>query len=257
MSTRRMPLAMRAAFQDLFLVTYAVAPDVLGRLLPPAIHPWVHGGRSYISIVVGNLRGMAPRPIPETFGTNYYQIVYRAVVAIRPREGPERRGVYFLRSDANDPVMSFFGNRLTEFRFHYFHTGAIGMFRRNDRVLVSVESKDGGGDLVVCMANQGAAEDHLPAAGFASVGDEKEILVELFNAYAHDTDNGCVYDLEVERGEWEIERLAAVDHFSAFFEEEPFTEANAELMSLLAIENCEYVWKPMKRIDVTDLLERK
>ncbi len=37
-------------------------------------------GTSYVSIVVGNMRGMRPGPIPQFLGTNYYQIVHRAVV---------------------------------------------------------------------------------------------------------------------------------------------------------------------------------
>jgi len=80
------------------------------------------------SFVLGNLWGMRLGPLPEFLGTNYYQIVYRAVVRLYDKAGNERPGVFFLRSDSNDAVMSYFGNRLTEFRFHYFHMGAIALF---------------------------------------------------------------------------------------------------------------------------------
>ncbi|MBO0791469.1 MAG: DUF2071 domain-containing protein, partial [Ktedonobacteraceae bacterium] len=130
-SINRLPITMKTTFQDVLLLTYAVPPPLLAELLPAYIHPYIHNHMSYISIVVGNMRGMRPGVLPEFLGTNYYQIVYRAVVCLRDLEGHERRGVFFLRSDSNDPVMSYFGNRLTEFRFHYFHTGAIALFQRH------------------------------------------------------------------------------------------------------------------------------
>ena len=253
--TSRLPFSMRTVFQDLLLLTFAVDPDGLAALLPPPVHPYVRDGTAYISIVVGNMRGMRPGPVPEFLGTNYYQIVYRAVVKLVEKDGKERPGVFFLRSDGNDPVMSYFGNRLTEFRFHYFRTGAIAMFRRESDLLVSVQSADRGGDLVAHLTDLGPAQSLPPAAGFTSVADEKETLVQLFHAYAHDPRLGVVYDLEIERGEWDLRRLRMEDYFSAFFEEAPFTDAR--LVSGVYIGECGYVWKPMVAIPAGRLIARQ
>jgi uncharacterized protein YqjF (DUF2071 family) len=244
-------------FQDLLLLTYAVAPEGLAALLPPCVFPFVHAGSSYISIVVGNLRGMRPGPVPEFLGTNYYQIVYRAVVLLRGRDGTERPGVFFLRSDSNDLVMSYFGNLLTEFRFHYFHTGAIGLFRRDEDFLVTVQTADKRGDLVMHLHRRGPAADWPAAPVFRTVQQEKETLVELFHAFAFDAARGVVYDLEIERGEWHLDRLELVDSFSAFFEEEPFTERGARPLSHLYIRECAYVWKPMTAIPAPSLCHRE
>lgn len=256
MTTHRLPVTMKTVFQDLFLLTYAVPPDGLAALLPPPIHPYVRDGLSYISIVVGNMRGMRPAPTPEFLGVNYYQIVYRAVVRLRGHEGTERPGVFFLRSDSNDPVMSYFGNRLTEFRFHYFHTGAINLIRRGDSLLISVETRDTGGDLVAHLRDRGGADGLPPAAGFSSVRDEKDTLVQLFHAYAHDPARAVVYDLEIERGEWHLQRLELLDGFAAFFMESPFRAADAQPVSMVYIRECSYVWKPMVEIPVEALCIR-
>jgi uncharacterized protein YqjF (DUF2071 family) len=247
---------MKTVFQDLVLLTYAVAPEQLAALLPPYIHPYVRDGRSYISIVVGNMRGMRPGPLPEFLGTNYYQIVYRAVVRLRRRDGQELPGVYFLRSDSNDPLMSYFGNRLTEFRFHYFQTGAIAMFSRGDDLLVSVQTKDKGGDLVARARDLGPAEDLAPALGFASVADEKGTLVQLFHAYAYDSEREMIYDLEIERGEWHLHRLALREHFSAYFTETPFDAASAWPVSHVYIRECSYIWKPMHALAAQEFISR-
>lgn len=249
-----LPFAMRTVFQDLLLLTFAVGPDALAALLPPPVHPYVRDNTSYVSIVVGNMRGMRPGPVPEFLGTNYYQIVYRAVVYLKGRDGSEQPGVFFLRSDGNDPAMSYFGNRFTEFRFHYFRTGAIAMFKRENDLLISVESEDKGGDLVAHLTDLGPAGALPPAEGFANIADEKETLVQLFHAYAHDPDRGIVYNLQIERGEWDLRRLRLEDHFSAFFEETPFRDARP--VSHVYIEECRYVWKPMVAIPAGLLLTR-
>jgi hypothetical protein len=164
--------------------------------------------------------------------------------------------VFFLRSDSNDPVMSFFGNHLTEFRFHYFHTGAISLIERQPDALISVQTRDKQGDLVAHLVNHGEAAALPPAPGFATVAEEKDLLVQLFHAYAYDANREIVYDLEIERGNWDIRRLELRDAFSAFFSETPFTAATASPLSHLSIQECSYIWKPMIPIDVETLQSR-
>jgi uncharacterized protein YqjF (DUF2071 family) len=252
-TANRLPITMKTTFQDLLLLTYAVPPELLAAQLPAYIHPYIHNGLSYISIVVGNMRGMRLGSLPEFLGTNYYQIVYRAVVCLRDMEGRERIGVFFLRSDSNDPVMSYFGNRLTEFRFHYFNTGAIALFQNKQELLVSVKTADKQGDLVAYLRNQGPADHFRPAEGFATVTEEKNSLVQLFHAYAYDPIRAVVYDLEIERGEWSLQRLEMHDSFSAFFEEQPFSSDVAHPISHIYIQECSYVWKPMVAIPLSTL----
>ena len=181
-------------------------------------------------------------------GSNYYQIVYRAVVRLRGIDGVERPAVFFLRSDGNDPVMNFFGNRLTEFRFHYFRRSAIGLFQRENDLLTTVQSRDGGGDLVLHLTDLGPAEDHPAADGFADLNDEKETLVQMFfHAFAHDPRRRIIYDLEIERGEWDC-RKTEVQRRRRQFLEAPFTLPEATPVSSIYIRGCSYVWKPMVEV---------
>jgi uncharacterized protein YqjF (DUF2071 family) len=252
-ATHRLPVTMKTVFQDLLLLTYSVPPQLLADKLPPYIHPYIYNDLSYISIVVGNMRGMRLDLLPEFLGTNYYQIVYRAVVCLHDRQGNEHAGVYFLRSDSNDPVMSYFGNRLTEFRFHYFQTGAIGLFQRDQDLLVSVQTRDKHGDLLAHLRNLGPADSLPPIPGFTSVRAEKDQLVQLFHAYAYDPTHNTIYDLEIERGEWHLQRLQLLDHFSAFFSEGYFPTGTAQPISHVYIQECSYIWKPMVTLPTSSL----
>ena len=253
---RRLPLRMRTVFQDVLLPTWAVDPSTLAGLLPGVMRPWLHHGRAYVSIVIANMRGMRPAPLPEMLGSNAYQIVYRAIVTLREAADGERRGVFFLRSDCNDPVLSYFGNRMTEFRFHYFHTGAIGMYRRGDGMLVTAETADRGGDLVIHGQDRGPADRLPPAPGFRDPAEEKQSLVQLFHAYAYDPAKGLIYDMEIERGNWDVRRLEWTDGFAAFFTESPFTADTAEPASLLYIRECHYVFKPVMALDEAAFVAR-
>ena len=51
-----------------------------------------------------------------------------------------------------------------------------------------------------------------------------------------------------------MRRLRLEDHFSAFFEETPFSDARP--VSHVYIEECRYVWKPMVAVPADVLLPR-
>jgi hypothetical protein len=65
-----------------------------------------------------------------------------------------------------------------------------------------------------------------------------------------------IYDLEIERGEWHLRRLEMQDCFSAFFMESPFAREAAIPVSHVYIAECEYLWKPMVEIPVSQLVAR-
>lgn len=256
--TASLPFRMRTVFQDCLLITYAVDSAALAALLPPTIHPFERDGEGFISIVIANMRGMRPAILPaEILGVHSYQIVYRVVVRLHDVTGNERTGVFFLRSDCNDPVLSRIGNRLTEFKFHFFRTSAINLYRRKDDLLVSAETRDGAGDLVLHLRDDGEMESLPPAEPFADVAEEKHLLVQLFNAFAHDEAQKVVHDMEIERSDWQCHRLTLLDGFSAFFEEAPFCHLTARPVSHLYIRECGYVWKPTVAIPLDVLQSRR
>lgn len=255
--TAHLPFRMRTVFQDCLLITYAVDLETLAALLPPTIYPFERNGEGFISIVVANMRGMRPALLPvEAMGVHSYQIVYRVVVRLRTCDGIERPGVFFLRSDCNDPILSRVGNRLTEFKFHFFRSSAINLYRSGNNLLAGVETRDAAGDLVLHLRDDGPIESTPPADPFTSVEEEKQRLVQLFNAFAHDNEKGVVHDMGIERGDWQCHRLTLMDGFSAFFQEGPFDAATARPVSHLYIRECAYVWKPTIAIPLASLRTR-
>ena len=70
--------------------------------------------RKRSSVVIADLEAMRPGFLPRAFGTDFTQVVYRAIV----RAPNGERGVYFVRSDADDWTMSVFGSIFSNFNFN-------------------------------------------------------------------------------------------------------------------------------------------
>src|SRR6266571_7868136 len=108
------PFPMRTVFGTCFLVNFGVRSDVMRALLPHPIVPDLYGNEAYLSIVISDLRCMRPAFLPKALGVTYHQVVYRVVVRCLGE-----RGVFFLRSDADNRLMCLAGNWFTFFHFHH------------------------------------------------------------------------------------------------------------------------------------------
>ena len=119
----RMPYAkhlfpMKTTFRHCLLLNYSMEPATLARSLPRGLIPDVvhspEGPRAFVSVVVADLEAMRPGFLPRVLGADFTQVVYRAIV----RAPNGERGVYFVRSDANDWLMSAAGSVFSNFHFH-------------------------------------------------------------------------------------------------------------------------------------------
>ncbi len=108
------PFSMRTTFRHCLLVNWSMEPSVLARHLPRGLEPDVRNGRAFLSVVIADLEAMRPGFLPRALGNDFTQVVYRAIVKAPNGE----RGVYFVRSDADDWTMGAAGNVLSNFHFH-------------------------------------------------------------------------------------------------------------------------------------------
>ncbi|WP_227624923.1 DUF2071 domain-containing protein [Fimbriimonas ginsengisoli] len=110
---------MRGRVAECWLFTFRVDPANVAHLLPTPLELVEHGGFAFFNVVVSRLTHMRPAPLPAAVGIGYWHVAYR----LYARFG-EIEGLYFLRSDANSPLMVGAGNMLTDFRFHLATVGA-------------------------------------------------------------------------------------------------------------------------------------
>ena len=121
---KRLPYAkhlfpMKTTFRNCLLLNYAMEPAVLARNLPRGLVPdtvktATTGEKAFLSVVIADLEAMRPGFLPRVLGSDFTQVVYRAIV----RAPNGERGVYFVRSDADDWAMSAAGNLFSNFNFN-------------------------------------------------------------------------------------------------------------------------------------------
>ena len=238
--TPKHPIPMRTTFRDCFLVNMRMAPETLARVLPAPLQPDVYGGRAFLSVVIADMERMRPAFVPRALGITYQQVVYRAVV----RCGGQR-GVHFLRSDADHPLMVVMGNLLSFFRFHparIVRTQGGGL-HHFDLVATPSDRAD-----IHATFDVGHGSRTVPASSvFPDIDDAQRFLVELYTAFRPSSDGQRVSSVDIERGRWNITMVDAPRaRFDLMNGSALFPPGSTEIDSVIYVEDIEYVWHTVK-----------
>lgn len=129
-------ITMRGRIDRCWLIAFRAPFDLVRAVVPPALEVVGHGEFAYLNVVVSELSQMRPAGVPAFLGLRYRHAAYRAYVRFAPAN---TEGLYFLRSDADHPLMVAAGNRLTDFQFH---RAAISISTTKDRTVLSVGASD-------------------------------------------------------------------------------------------------------------------
>ncbi len=235
------PIPMRTLFRRCFLVNFAVEPAAMSSLLPSGIEPDIYEGKAWLSIVVAEMDKMRPAFLPRMFGTTYNQIVYRAVVRC---EG--ERGVYFLRSDADNLLMSLAGDWLTIFRFHYSPM-AFRCSRQQMRLDLST-SPEQQADIHARYDMSQATRSLPPSSPFPTIGEAQKFLVELFVAFGYDPVAQKLLKVRIKRGEWDVRVVLDVQAEYTFMQNSAaFPPGVARLDSVFYVQELPYYWHTLER----------
>lgn len=239
MRSPKHPFPVQTCFRQCFLVNFSIEPAVLAAALPTPLVPDTYGGRAWLSVVIARMERMRPVGVPGMLGITYNQVVYRAVV----RCG-DRRGVHFLRSDADSRIMAALGNAMSFFAFHH----ARIIFGDHAAGTVSVRSADGTADIEARFANP---RPRLPSSSaFADLDEAKQWLVELFDAF-HPRTPRLVDVVSIRRNDW---RLTVVDdeigRYAFMDGSGMFPRGTTAIDSIFAVKDLTYRWNRMTTLSM-------
>lgn len=231
------PIPMQTVFRECFLVNFAVKPEALAQLVPWPIQLDLASGMAYLSIVIAKMDKMRPAFLPRELGISYLQVVYRVVV----RSPRGERGVYFVRSDANNPLMSLAGDWLTFFRFHH---SQIRMERADKLVNFDLEARPGDHANIHAAYDLSTATETMPkSSAFSSLEQAKEFLVQLFAAFSYDPLEDRVSVVRIERGEWNVKVLADSEACYEWMQHgTALSSATSRLDSIFYVRDLPYLW---------------
>lgn len=231
---------MLTTFRDCFLVNFSMAPETLAAVLPAPLEPDVYAGQAFLSVVIADMDRMRPAFMPAALGITYQQVVYRAVVRCSGQ-----RGVHFLRSDADNPLMVVMGNLLSFFRFHQariVRTKGAGS-HHFDLVATPPDHAD-----IHATFDVGRGSRTVPRSSvFPDIDAAQRFLVELYTAFRPSTDPRHVDTVDIERGAWNIHMVdASQAHFDLMDGSQLFPAGSARLDSVIYVADIEYLWHTVK-----------
>ena len=230
------PVPMKTRFRRCVLANFEMNPETLASRLPEHLTPDVHHGKSFVSVVVAEMQKMRPAFLPRFAGTTYNQVVYRAVV----RCG-SRRGVTFLRSDADSPCMVTAGNLLTFFRFH--RADASWSVDESSIDFELTPRDNAAAAIELSLETNSMSSQMPPESGFRDLVDAQLFLTELYLAFGKQRSDGRVETVQVERTPWEgrvcRDRVA---RYEAMTGGALFRAGETRLNSVFLVENLDYYW---------------
>jgi uncharacterized protein YqjF (DUF2071 family) len=112
------PFAVTGRLCRCWLIAWRTPVEAARPLLPPPLELVTHGGFAFWNVVICRLGGVRPVGLPAAVGVGYWHVAYRLLARAKLRTGEEITGLYFVRSDADQPLIVAAGNLLTDFRFH-------------------------------------------------------------------------------------------------------------------------------------------
>jgi len=113
----RHPIPVRAHFRQSLVLTYAFPEQLLETLLPPGLILDTHRGFGFLAIAMVQTEALRPALLPAWFGRDFFLTGYRIFARYKTRAGRTLRGLRILRSDTDNRLMAFFGNRLTHYNY--------------------------------------------------------------------------------------------------------------------------------------------
>jgi hypothetical protein len=151
---KRHPMAIDAHFHDCLTLTYAVPEHVLRPLLSRGLELDTFRGFGFVAVALVQAADLRPAGLPAAMGQDFFLAGYRIFTRFRRQDGRSIRGLRILRSDTNKARMVAGGNLLTHYNYHRCDAAVDAS---PERIRVSIDTPDHGGDLRVSADFGGAA----------------------------------------------------------------------------------------------------
>ena len=252
-------LTMTGRLTDCVLLSYRTPAASVAHLLPEGLELVTRGPWAFWNLVACRVEAMRPKvagvAAPVMMGVTYHHVAYRLLVQAMTHRADVRRGLYFLRSDADARLLGTFGNWSTDFKFHHAQIDlrARPVVRDDDAAAARVDGLPGY-DLKVVTADSRADArlvlGHEPArlaadSCFATLRDAQEFLkYEPFALAVHGGSGRRQVRLaEVQRDEaaWREHAVAVGEHRFDYLAHLGQDELGLELAS--RVEPMDYLWK--------------
>ncbi len=111
---KRLPIHYKGELHDVRLVNFSVSIEEVAGMVPAGIKVRDFNGRAMISMVDVKLSDMRPVPYPFP-GFSYRHVAFRLLVDDSQYNGGSAKGIFFLRSFTDKPLIVLGGRLMTDY----------------------------------------------------------------------------------------------------------------------------------------------
>lgn len=219
---KKLPLTFSGKLNHVKLINFSVDIEEVAKRIPNPLKIRDFGGRALISMVDVQLTGMHPTFLPKAFSFQYRHIAFRLLTDDSHLNEGISKGIFFLQSFTNRPLMVTGGKWLTPYNLSLatLFPQANGLrFEQGNRF----------------MDYNLNSQSHPPA------GNCYEAVRQIDRAYS--TLGNEVFKTQICREEWPLaEREIA--HFETNF----FATAQPE-MAFEVTKPIDYTWLPLEKVN--------
>jgi len=237
---KRHPLSVRAHFDFVLSITYALPPATLLKFLPPGLHLDEWNGLGFLAAAFVQTRGLRPVLFPKFAGRSYFFGGYRVFCRFVTADGKELRGLKIIRSDTDNKIMVAFGNLLAHYNYHL---AEVDVDRRPKFVHLRIVSRDGNGDtdLVADIAHPG---EFLPdGSPFSNVQEARRFAGPMPFTFAYEAETNSIIRVQGLRKGWKPRLVPMSVQKLSFLLQPEFASVTPVLASCFHMENVDYHWK--------------
>jgi hypothetical protein len=247
---QRHPIPVKAHFQFSLVLAYAFPADFLSFLLPPGLTLDTYENFGFLAIALVQTRRLRPAFMPRFMGQNFFLSGYRIFVRHHNADtGRNLRGLRIVRSDTNNKIMAFFGNRLT----HYNYTTAKVNWSRTDEQLdIQIRTPNARADLNVSADLKSIPAPLPDSSPFPDLKTARRHAGPLPFTFDYEPQTHSIIQIEGVRTDWDPKPIQVDVRQATFFNHPPFDTGPApRLANAFLIEEIPYLWKRGHREQLT------
>ena len=237
---KRHPIPIRAEFEFVLVLTYALPASRLTSFLPPGLRLDEWNGHGFLAVAFVQTHHLRPTILPSQFGSSFFLIGYRVFARYRCLNGRELRGLRILRSDTNKKMMAVFGNLLT----HYNYQCAQVEIRRSPSDLqIHVATPDGSGD-VDLIGDLSQPDGFIPPTSpFSNERDARRFAGPMPYTFDYESQTHSIVRIRGVRKRWKPRLIPVTTRRLSFLEQDSFLDTEPVLTSCFYIESIDYRWE--------------